>query len=446
MKVPAAGGQGSICCPSCGAKQEEAVAETEVVVSKPRAHAGLPDPLAPPEPLEPPDEPDPEELSLDEELGVLPETKKSLLPTGDASLPKPKPTEFKMPEMMSNVGSERIRTPEVAKHEGPKIDASKLGKVGDEKFAAEEEEVGGVQVHVARKIANWDLDEDDKLKTEGEGPSSGAEARQKLGMIAIGAIFVVIVGVVVVGLMKSSQGDEVPEEKLSEGALAIQALPLAERDMAQDRRGLIESSGKLVENFLNAPNYLERKQYVSYPERVEALMEDYYQRNPDGPISFKEPEEGWKFLPAGASLFTDVTTGNFDVLPIALGRQDDGSYRVDWEDFVAYSEIGWKELIETKPTEPVMMRGLIKDGNYYNFGFTQDKWKCLQIQDFSGEYTVYGYVELEGEVMKKLVGKPIPQQPIRITLRLKHTGEGSGDRQFEITEIVAPDWRGMDSE
>ena len=170
------------------------------------------------------------------------------------------------------------------------------------------------------------------------------------------------------------------------------------------------------------------------------MMEDYYTDNPDGKIPFRAPEDGWAMTPYKSFLLTRLTKEDFGSTAMAVERQEDGRYLVDWESFVGYSEMGWEDLLENKPAEPVLIRCRARVGDYYNFKFDQDTWACVQLQEGSGEHTIYGYMKIDGPVLKELA-KVLPPRGIRhLTLRVAHAGEGTAKNQFLVTEVVGNGW------
>lgn len=67
---------------------------------------------------------------------------------------------------------------------------------------------------------------------------------------------------------------------------------------------------------------------------------------------------------------------------------------LDWESFVAFSDMTWEELAEKKPTESVRVRVTAKRAYYYNNEFTdENQWQAVSLISPNEEDPIYGYVE-----------------------------------------------------
>ena len=204
---------------------------------------------------------------------------------------------------------------------------------------------------------------------------------------------------------------------------------------------------------MNAKTYQERLGFVRDADRVEPLMKRYYESNPDGPFSFREPTEGWQMRPYQSFLLTTVISQDFAQHPIAVEqREEDGRYMVDWESFVGYCEIPWDEITERKSTEPFLLRARASVGDYYNHGFyppepsqtgdppNKDGWACIKLEDRGQQNTIYGYVKIDDPVLQDLAKVMTPSGSVFITVKVAYPPDGKAANQFLITELVSRGW------
>ncbi len=76
---------------------------------------------------------------------------------------------------------------------------------------------------------------------------------------------------------------------------------------------------------------------------------------------------------------------------------------LDWESFVAYSDMSWKELAEKKPTDSVRLRVTAKRAFYYNEEFTDEaKWQAVSLISPNEKDAIYGYVQRGSATSQRL--------------------------------------------
>ena len=415
MKVGQDQDPDSIACPSCGTMLGQGASESPEVEIAPGAEVIRGDSAAAQDP--------PQDRRLP-----------------DQAIPDPRREEFKVPDMISNVG-ERQWAPGKVAPEAPKLDASRLASTDDERLAPDIKEEGGVQVHVARKITGWDLDKNDDADT-----STGTDIGQlkgKLAVAGIGLVSFLFVGLIVYGVLQSLKEKKEPafvEEEKAPEEVAREALSYLERESMDNNEELFAAAGAVISEFLSAPTFQDRLTFARDPERVGPLMERYYQTVPEGAIKFREPENGWTMQPFDSFLLATVVTDEYKQLPIAVERQEDGGFLVDWESFVGYSEIPWEEFMVDLPPRPFLVRAQVSVGDYFNYGFEDTEWFCVCLQDRRLEHTAYGYIEQGSQLGKDIFKILDSQRMAHLTLKLSAPGDGKASNQFLITEFVANGW------
>ncbi|MGI9239947.1 MAG: hypothetical protein ACR2RV_04055, partial [Verrucomicrobiales bacterium] len=172
MKVSRQQAPDQLACPSCGAMFADSAVEAynPVKEAEPGGADDDVEVIRGGSPAPPNKGKGKDDLNLADELGELAPlppaestSASSLQAPAEKNIPAPRRAEYKMPQLMSNVG-ERGWSPGTTTEKEPlKFNKEKLSSTSDERLAAApEDEEGSVQVHVARKIAEWDLDDDDK--------------------------------------------------------------------------------------------------------------------------------------------------------------------------------------------------------------------------------------------------------------------------------------------
>ena len=129
---------------------------------------------------------------------------------------------------------------------------------------------------------------------------------------------------------------------------------------------------------------------------------------------------------------------------MAVEETADG-YRIDWQSWVGWSELPWSEIRDLRPVEPKVFRVIASNGDYFNFGFADDRaWRCYKLDAPDGEHLLYGYVERGSELDGKLT--PVGGETARsLTLRLRYPKDAPAPDQVIIDSILANGWVVEDS-
>lgn len=225
------------------------------------------------------------------------------------------------------------------------------------------------------------------------------------------------------------QEDEKIEEMLKSGEVP-------------DLKVVDKGIGKLIEKLAEAENVEELSKLVCNSWRVAPLMKDYYA---DDWSKWKRPRVSKREYVGYRDRFFqyDLELEDFSWRSAVFEKIDD-RYVLDWESWVGYSEIPWKEFKEKKPTKPFVMRAKVEYGRYHNFGFQdEERWECLKLISPDGEEVIFGYFEVDSdvskdfqEVMEGLDGEPIDA----LTLRIRYPEDGKAGNQVLITEVMALGW------
>lgn len=134
-----------------------------------------------------------------------------------------------------------------------------------------------------------------------------------------------------------------------------------------------------------------------------------------------------------------VRTLDFNEKVMAFALTPDG-WKVDWESWVGWSDLSWKDFRANKPAAPGSYRVTLKDVEYYNRSFTDEsKWKSFLLEAPEGAVSVYGYVARDSPIMARL--RPSSDQPaVPFVLSLRFPENADSDNQVLIESILAEGW------
>ncbi len=165
---------------------------------------------------------------------------------------------------------------------------------------------------------------------------------------------------------------------------------------------LLESSDEVVQalavldQYWKTETWKERVPLVARSEQIAAMMKDFYETQ-----GGKDPVPGGLISKAryqinGTELLYFSYTSNRPTgsLEIAMLRDPEGKFLIDWESLTGYGEMSFQDLRTERPTKPVLMRAYVRLFEYYNFEFSDSKkYLCIKLMSENGESSVYAYCE-----------------------------------------------------
>lgn len=252
----------------------------------------------------------------------------------------------------------------------------------------------------------------------------------RMMLIAGGLLFSLIVAGVVVSMV----GGKAPVVAVK----PVAPLPVV-ADPQRTAEELVREAEVLARKFLNAATVDEMLTTVRNPELAESRMRAFYR---DGKIE----APGMSQFNSGAAL---VTRGKLHSFPVLTRDHEERSLafietpqglKIDWESWVGWSDMPWKDFLSTKPWGSHVFRVILASVDYYNFGFSDDtKWQCYRLESPDREHAVYGYAEKNSALDAKL--RPnAGEQTVQMTLALKFPPDAKSDSQVEIERLVCEGW------
>lgn len=199
-----------------------------------------------------------------------------------------------------------------------------------------------------------------------------------------------------------------------------------------------------MEKFLQATTWEQKLQYVSDPERVKPLMQDYYEvlRRQDPPMSSTRRESAFRLHDTEVLLYSHTSSGPGGTADLAMTARNSGEFKVDWESFVGASEMSWPDFKKQRSAQPKLFRVFAQPDEYYNYEFSDaGKYLCFNLTSPDGLYFIYGFCEKESAVAQAL-SSHLASGPLRraLTLRLAFPSQAQSDHCVRITGIVANRW------
>lgn len=233
------------------------------------------------------------------------------------------------------------------------------------------------------------------------------------------------------------------------GASAASSPTPAAQSSTPEASGIqnIESKRDRIENtvrgFFEAATMEPKLAFVRDPGRVAPLMANYYNHHPIERHEWKGL--GW-ILPVeepGFRLgYAQAIFANAEPVSLIIEELGDGSFRVDWESSVRYSEVDWNEFIKTRPDSPKLFRVIAsKPRNPPSDEAPQDS-EVLELKHPDDDDVIYAYFDRKDPKFQPLIQqlqtgnwKDVP-----LTLRLCYPGPSGGGKTARIADVEGKGW------
>jgi len=203
----------------------------------------------------------------------------------------------------------------------------------------------------------------------------------------------------------------------------------------------IRRAADVAIKFFKAESAEEKMKYVRADGAARDLMEEYFERH---------PAEG---LP-GVVLTTAMPDANRYALEFDMPSLDrkhfcvvvkhGGQLLVDWETCSLFQEANFEQIRKTKPRRPVRVAARVVADNYYNYGFTADKFTCFRLFYPGLALDLFAYTPKDSMEEGRLKGLLEPvvgsERQVTAVLEIKYPASDAPANQVEIVRIVSEDW------
>jgi hypothetical protein len=200
----------------------------------------------------------------------------------------------------------------------------------------------------------------------------------------------------------------------------------------------------VLKNFLEAESVDELIGYIRDPARVAPIVNRYYrERATFEKVNYVALPDSAKLQSHERYMISIVEIEGERPRIVAMEQTPDG-FKVDWESWIGYSKISWKLFTDHRMVDPNEFRAMIGRDDYYNFKFSDFlQWRCYQIRDPKEEHRLWGYVERNGTIDKKLQRAMLKSPYAFVVVKLRYPDFNPEDKrnsQVEIEELVEEGW------
>jgi hypothetical protein len=280
---------------------------------------------------------------------------------------------------------------------------------------------------------SWDAD------SKGSSHRSGRrEKRQMFWMLVGGSTL--LAGILVVIFIAAFQDHTPPPAPVAESKVKTQ--PDTEMTNLQpvlSDAAFLAMAEPMAKRFLEASRVDDLLPLVRNPEESGRRISEYYSEGNVKAVGMSKFNSLNEIIRDENSYMVAVSTREFEEKVLAFVNTPDG-LRIDWESWVGWSEMGWDQFMETKPTVPKLFRVNLAKLEYYNMAFADDsKWQSYHLLSPDGIHALYGYSE-RGSVISSQLHVPPESTSATYTLMLRFPEGGTSRDQVIIDQVVAEGW------
>lgn len=195
----------------------------------------------------------------------------------------------------------------------------------------------------------------------------------------------------------------------------------------------------MARRFVSARKVRDILPLVRTPEVTGPRMRDWYARHDFESQGIRKFAEQGGLTFRGRMVTVPVLMDDFTKRQLAFVVDGD-SLLIDWESWVGWSEMDWSDFMDQRPIEPKVFRVYATEGNYFNFGFSEDdSWRCYELESPDRKTLLFGYGKIGTEADNKLSGVE-KKQRLSLTLQLSYPKNAPAANQVIINSVVANDW------
>ncbi|MBK1831791.1 hypothetical protein JIN77_13730 [Verrucomicrobiaceae bacterium R5-34] len=202
---------------------------------------------------------------------------------------------------------------------------------------------------------------------------------------------------------------------------------------------VLAQADEVVKKFLNVTKVEDFESVVRHPEVTMPKIKAWYEKHPLEPTPVKQVGYGGRVTVKGNMASLALQMEDYTIRQVAMVKGDDG-YRVDWESWVAWTEMPWDELFEKRPVEPQTVFVRCSLDTYYNRYFRDDsKWVAIKMTNPGSDRTLYGYADRDDPTLMRLLAD-VGGHSSAAVLKIRYPEEAVAGDQVIITEHVLNGW------
>jgi len=406
----------------------------------------------------------PEDLPGPEKPGIILPFRRKATPTGETILPTPlKPIEPK-PDIEIKAtrlsGPSRFVRPFMPEAPPSQAEASNFGPNLDSPIthgtAPDPEVKGGFRLGGQRHLhfsPVHTVDNPGEATTWGSSPETPDQAARSRRFITISLIIALLAigSAVIYTLRQAFQAPEAIAALTSDPAAP--GRPPPENVMAN-----VEDARRVMDRFLAADTIEKMAAEVRHPEQTRPRMERFYATVPVKRHLKRTESESWSEFQIDGTEFIRAAweLDDFRVYPFTLQLFPGADPKVDWEAFVNWAELPWKDFLKTPPEQAIDYRVTLSTDpadQYYNY-YSKDReldLMCFKIEDAERFGSCWGYCDKDSETASQILlnlkrarqqGRVSDEGKIAISciLKLRFPPEGMKSNQVVIEKFITDNW------
>ncbi len=195
----------------------------------------------------------------------------------------------------------------------------------------------------------------------------------------------------------------------------------------------------LARKFLDAKTVEEILPLVRHPDISEARIREFYPGGTIEAVGMSQFNSAGTYAMRGKIFLIVIRTRSQQEKTLTFIDTSHGM-KIDWESWVAWSDLSWEKFIASKPITGHVFRVTLAPVEYYNFGFSDDsKWQSYRMEFPNSDHALYGYVEKLSVLDRRI--HPAPEGgSVNVMLSLKFPEKATNDSQVLIDGFVADGW------
>ena len=215
--------------------------------------------------------------------------------------------------------------------------------------------------------------------------------------------------------------------------------PPAKDESGHNMKEFLATTRPLAKAFLDATQVDTLLGLVACPAEHADRIRGYYRDHPLHAAGMEEFGVDDLVGFQGGIAAVQVRTRDLEQKQMMLVDTKDG-WKVDWESWVGWSEMSWKDFLREKPKTPKLFRVILRETQYYNYSFADERrWKSYNLTSPDGESSVIGYVERAGGIDREIRPAEISaREPY--TLMLRFPPDADSVDQVIIDRMVSAGW------
>ena len=229
--------------------------------------------------------------------------------------------------------------------------------------------------------------------------------------------------------------------------------PPAENVMAN-----VEAARIVLKRFLAADTVDKMAAEVRHPEITRPRMDRFYARTPPKRRIQRAESQAWAEIQIAGTEFirAGLELDDFRVYPVNLEIIPGAEPKIDWESYVDWSELPWKDFLKTPPEQAIDYRVTLTSSpddqyyNYYSKGRELDLM-CFKVEDPGKFGSCWAYCHKDSEAASQILlhlkrarnlGSSNQDGKLAISciLQLRFPPEGMKSNQVSIEKVIHDSW------